>query len=340
VLAGEWMPIQFLKNNKGKFESVTANSGINQSVGWWNTIVPADFDNDGDTDYVVGNLGKNSFYRASPEYPVSIIAKDFDSNESFDTFLSLYLPQSFLNSDRKEYPAHLRDDMIKQMISMRAKFQTYRSYALAPMNEVLTDEQKKGALKLTANEFRSCYLKNDGGKFTLTPLPVQAQWSLLCGMIAEDFDGDGNLDVLINGNDFGSDVSTGRYDAMNGLLIRGDGKGNFTPASILQSGVFIPGNGKALVKLRGNSGNCLIAAGQNKGAYKVFELKKDNRSIPLEPLDVSATIQYKNGHKQKRETTYGASFLSQSGRSLMLDNNIVSIEVTNSLGVKRKLSLQ
>lgn len=339
VLAGEWMPIQFFKNKKGTFENVTLKSGINKSTGWWNSIVPGDFDNDGDVDYIVGNLGKNSFYRASSEYPVNIIAKDFDNNESFDAFLSLYLPGSSHNPVRKEYPAHLRDDMIKQMISMRARFQTYRSYATATMNDVLTDEQKKGAIKLHANEFRSCYLQNNGGNFKLFALPIQAQWSTLCGMIAEDFDGDGNLDVLISGNDFGADVSTGRYDAMNGLLIKGDGKGNFKATSILESGVFIPGNGKALVKFRNSSKKCLIAAGQNKGPYKIFELKNDIRSVVAEPLDVSAIVRYRNGKTQKREINYGSSFLSQSGRFLLLGNNVVSVEVTNSLGAKRKLSL-
>ncbi len=338
VLASEWAPIRFIKNNKGVFENITSSLGIDKSKGWWNTIAPGDFDNDGDMDYIVGNLGKNSFYRATDQYPVSIIAKDFDSNESFDAIMSLYLPESFQKPERKEYPAHLRDDMIKQMISMRMKFQTYRSYAVTPMKDILTEEQKKGAFKLEANYLQSSFLRNDGGKFTLVALPMQAQWSVLCGMVAEDFDGDGNLDVLLNGNDYGTDVSTGRYDAMNGLLLKGNGKGNFYALSILQSGVFIPGNGKALVKLRGSNGECLIAAGQNRGAHKLFSLKKNNRAIAMQPLDVAAILEYKNGKKQKREINYGSSFLSQSGRFLLVNDDVRSIEVIDSKGNKRRLA--
>ena len=67
------------------------------------------------------------------------------------------------------------------------------------------------------------------GKFTMVPLPVEAQISQLNGMVVDDFDGDGNLDVAISGNDYGTEVATGRYDAFNGLMLKGDGKGNFKP---------------------------------------------------------------------------------------------------------------
>ena len=106
----------------------------------------------------------------------------------------------------------------------------------------------------------------------MIPLPLQAQVSVINGMIADDFDGDGNLDVLINGNDFGTEVTIGRYDALNGLLLKGDGKGNFQPLTILQSGIYIPGDGKALVKLAGASGKYLMAASQNKGDLKLYAL--------------------------------------------------------------------
>src|SRR5258708_18272954 len=119
------------------------------------------------------------------------------------------------------------------------------------MDEVLTPEQRKGALRLKSNTSKSCYLRNDGnGKFTMIPLPNQTQVSAINGMVVDDFDGDGNLDVMINGNDFGTEVGVGRYDALNGLMLKGDGKGHFNPQSILQSGVYIPGDGRALVKLQ------------------------------------------------------------------------------------------
>jgi hypothetical protein len=275
VLAGEWMPITFLKNDKGVFKNVSSTSGINNQVGWWNTIAPGDFDNDGDIDYLAGNVGENSFYKASDQYPVAVYAKDFDNNGSYDAIPSLYLPATMDDKTKKEFPAYGRDDLIKQMIAMRSRFQSYRTYANATMDSVLTEEQRKDAIIYHANNLRSGYIRNDGnGKFTLQPLPMQAQLSMLCGMAIDDFDGDGNLDVVINGNDYGTDVSTGRYDALNGLFMKGDGKGNFAPQTILQSGIYIPGNGKALVKLRSKSGSCLLAASQNRGPLKYSNLKE------------------------------------------------------------------
>ena len=117
---------------------------------------------------------------------------------------------------------------------------------------------------------------NEGnGKFSLIPLPVEAQISVLNGMVADDFDGDGNLDIAINGNDWGTEVLTGRYDALNGLILTGDGKGNFSALSIAESGIYIPGNGRGLISLKGSSGKLLLAASQNRGSLKLFELKKN-----------------------------------------------------------------
>ncbi len=339
ILAGEWMPVTFFKNDKGNFRNVTALSKIGNQIGWWNTIAAGDFDNDGDIDYVVGNLGQNSIYKPNAQYPVSIYAKDFDNNGSFDAIPSLYLPASQEEPVKKEFPAPSRDDIIKQIIGMRSKFQNYKSYATATMNQLFTAEQLKDALILNANNFTSSYCKNEGnGKFTLVPLPFQAQLSTLSGMIVDDFDGDGNLDVVINTNDFGTEVTIGRYDALNGLMLKGDGKGNFIPQTILQSGVFIPGNGKALIKLRGKNNSYLMAAAQNRGLLKVFELKKGSANLSILSNDESAEIEFKNGKKQKLEFYYGASFLSQSARFLKIDKDVLSVVIFNSHGKTRKIN--
>src|SRR5205085_10751758 len=119
------------------------------------------------------------------------------------------------------------------------------------MDSVLPRDQRNDAIIYHANDLTSSYIRNDGnGKFTIKQLPVQAQLSMLCGMQVEDYDNDGNLDVVINGNDFSTEVNTGRYNALNGLVMKGDGNGNFKALSILQSGIYIPGNGKSLVQLQ------------------------------------------------------------------------------------------
>jgi hypothetical protein len=340
VITGEWMPVVFYKNNKGTFEDVTGQSNIADKKGWWTSIAPGDFDNDGDIDYIVGNLGLNSFYKASAKYPVSIYAKDFDNNGSFDAIPTLYLPTSQEDTTKREYPAHVRDDMTKQLISFKSKFQNYSSYANATFDKMFTPDEMKDVLKLQVNEFSNSYIRNDGnGKFTLTSLPMATQYSCMNGMQAEDFDNDGNLDLLVIGNDYGTEVSVGQYDACNGWFLKGDGKGNFKPLSIMESGWFVPGNAKALVKLKGANGKCLIAASQNKGPLKVFQSNREVRMIDVKPGEVSALIYYKDGHTQKREINYGYSFLSQSGRFLNVDDKVQSVEIININGSKRSINL-
>jgi len=337
ILAGEWMPVTFLKNEKGIFKNVTSSSGISNYLGWWTTITPGDFDNDGDIDYVVGNLGENTFYKASDRYPVSIYAKDFDKNGVLECIPTKYMKDK--DGNLKEFTAHTRDDVVDQMPFIKKRFLSYNAFAEATFDKLFTPEEIKDALKLQANYFKSSLIKNNGnGRFENIPLPSVAQFSSLNGMFADDFDGDGNLDVVINTNDYGTEVSTGRYDALNGLLLKGKGDGTFIPLSFLQSGIYIPGNGKALVKLRGKKGKYLIAAGQNRGPLKVFELKRYINSVPLEANDVSAQLKYKNGLSQKQEFYYGSSFLSQSARFLCIDNNVVSVTIYDSGGKTRKIN--
>ncbi len=339
ILSGEWMPLTFLTNNKGIFNNVTTQTGIGSQVGWWNTLTAGDFDNDGDMDYIAGNLGNNSFYKASQKYPVSVYAADFDNNGKYDAIPSIYLQTSQADHSLKEYPVYTRDDAIKQLLPLRNTFINYHSYATATMDKVLTKDQVKNAIIYKANNFNSYYLQNNGGgKFSLHPLPYQAQVSMINGMLADDFDGDGNLDVLLNGNDYGTEVSVGRYDALNGLLLKGNGKGAFLPQSILQSGIYIPGNGKALVKLRGKEGKYLVAASQNRGPIKVFEFKNRLNNIALQPDDIYATIQFKNGLEQRREFYYGSSFQSQSSRFLTTDNNVKSVTIFNNKKAARSIS--
>jgi len=338
IIAGEWMPVTFFKNNHGKLQNVTSQTGISTQSGWWNSIVAGDFDNDGDIDYIVGNLGENSFFRASDQYPVNIYAKDFDNNGSIDAIVTVFLKDQ--NGIKKEYTAMNRDDIMNQLPGLKKKFLTYKQFADADIHQLFTTDEMKGALILHANNFKSCYIKNNGkGKFELQPLPAMAQLVPLNGMIVDDFNGDGNPDVGIAGNDYGNEVTDGRYDAMNGLVLLGDGNGNFTAQTILRSGLFIPGDAKALIKLKGPNNDYLLAASQNRGPLKIFKLKKGIRSIPLQPSDIRAEIKYKNGNIQKQEFYYGSSFLSQSARLLSIDSNVVSVTIYDTKRNTRKIKI-
>jgi len=339
ILMGEWMPITFFKNTNGKFSNVSASTGIAHHLGWWNSIVAGDFRGVGRTDYIVGNTGLNTLYKASEEYPVYITSKDFDNNGGYEAIPSTFLPAR--DGKLKEFPTHGRDAVFEKMPFMKKRFNNYQSFATSTMDEIFTAEMQKDGLRLKATNLQSCYLRNDGaGKFTIIPLPLAAQVSTVYGMVVDDFDADGNVDVLINGNDYSTEVSIGRYDALNGLLLRGDGKGGFSPLSIQQSGIYIPGNGKGLIKLLGASGRYLIAASQNRDELKLFELRRKIHSFPIHSKDVVAYVKYKNGKSEKIEFYQGTSFLSQSGRFLCVNNNVSGIEITDYRGNKRSLPIQ
>jgi hypothetical protein len=340
ILAGEWMPVRFLKNDHGKFRDVTASTHIANQIGWWNSITPGDFDNDGDMDYVVGNLGENSFYKASDQYPVSIYAKDFYNQGTVQCILTSFIKDK-QGGEPKEFITDARDDVMGQLPFLKKRFLTYKDFGKATFDQVFTAQELKNSIKYSANNFSSSYIRNNGdGTFTMERLPDAVQYSAINGMVTEDFDGDGNLDICMNTNEYGTEPSFGRYDASNGLILKGDGKGRFTPLTILQSGIFIPGNGKAMVKLRSGDGSYLVAASQNKGQLKLFHLKKGNRFLSILPMDVAATVVYKDGRRQKREIGYGNSFLSQSGRFVVIDPKMAYVEVTDSKGQIRKIAVE
>jgi hypothetical protein len=335
ILAGEWMPITVLKNSGGKFRDASAETGINNEAGWWNSLAAGDFDNDGDIDYIAGNLGENSFYRASNEFPVNVYAKDFDNNRSFDAITTVFMkdPQGI----KKEYTAQNRDDIMEQLPPLKRKFLTYKDFANTDINGLFPADSLKAALHLRANNFKTGFIKNLGnGKFEMHPLPALAQLAPVYGMVVDDFNGDGNLDVLLSGNDFGTEVTNGRYDALNGLLLNGDGKGAFIPQSIAQSGVFIPGDAKALVKLRGDNNNYLVAASQNAGPLKLFGKKTTTQQlIPLNAGDKAVLFTLVNGMHRKEELYYGNSFISQSARFIAVSAGVAKAEVIDGKGNRR-----
>ena len=336
IVTGEWMPIGFFKNTNGVLKNISAGSNINSQTGWWNSIAGGDFDNDGDVDYIAGNLGENSFYRGNEKYPVSLYAKDFDNNQSIDPIITLYLKDQ--EGKPEEFIAHNRDDINNQLPGLKKRFLTYKDFGKADFNDVFNDSERKGVLHLSANNFKSSFIRNLGnGKFEMVALPEQAQLAPIYGMVIDDYNSDGNLDVALTGNDYGTEVSTGRYDAFNGLLLLGNGKGGFSPQTILQSGLYIPGDGKALVKLKGVQGHYLLAASQNNGPLKIFRKKQAARLVSLQPDDEYAIFYFRNGSRRKEEFYYGSSFLSQSSRYLQLGQGIQKAEIKSAGNKTRTL---
>jgi enediyne biosynthesis protein E4 len=332
MLVGEFMPITFIKNEKGK--KFLRPVQLPNSTGWWNSITAGDFDEDGDIDYVAGNLGFNSRHKASSTQPLCIYAKDFDKNGRIDPVMCYYV-----QGENYIYPT--RDEMIKQVNAFRGRFETYESFAKATFATSFTTEELQDAFVVKSNCFESSYIENKGnGIFEKRPLPVQAQFAPLFGMLSQDYNGDGYLDILLTGNSYCTEASTGRYDAFTGLLLAGDGKGNFKIIPNMASGFFADGDAKGLAQLTMQNGKSLIINANNSGTAKTFMLNDSlEKKVPVNKTDAYAMLYKKDGGYFKQEFYFGNSYLSNSSRVIAVGQKIKSIAVFDNNGIKREIKL-
>jgi len=269
---------------------------------------------------------------------LKIYVKDFDNNGSLDAVITTFLKDPL--GVKREYTAFNRDDIVNQLPGLRKQFPSYKDFANADIAQLFTAQQLQGAYTLHANNLKSCFIKNLGnGKFEMHPLPVMAQMAPLYGMVAGDFNNDGNLDIALAGNDFGNEVTNGRYDAFNGLVMLGDGQDNFAPQTISNSGLFLPGDAKAMVRLKGTGNHLLLAASQNRGPLKIFRSRNDAlKIIPLKSGDKAIFITLKSGAVRKEEIYYGNAFFSQSSSFVLADASTRKITITGRDGHTREIN--
>jgi len=263
VVTGEWMSLRFFKNNQGKsFTEVTEDVFLPEQRGWWYDIEKGDFDNDGDMDLVVGNLGLNYKYQASKEKPFRVYLNDFDKNATYDIVLSY-------KSEDTEYPVRGRQCSSEQMPAIKEKFKNYNSFASASLKEIYSDQMLEESLKYEITSFASIYLENKEGKFTAQPLPYQAQLSNINALWVKDIDADGNLDVVLGGNLYNAEVETPRNDASYGLWLKGDGKNGFTAQLPRESGLVLGGDVRNMKEIKVGEQTHLLVAKNNQAIQQV-----------------------------------------------------------------------
>lgn len=336
LLAGEWMPLILLKNSSGKFDQAI-QIGDDKAVGWWNSLASGDFDMDGDMDYVAGNLGSNSLIQTSWQSPVSLYAGDYDNNKYLDLIPTAYYLDE--TGELKEYPYFGRTDMEKQVKEFKDLYPEHKEFGMTPIEEVMARLPDVTALLLKANYQKTSYIENRGnGEFIVKELPSEVQLAPVFAILTGDFTDDQLPDIILTGNDYGNEVAIGRYDALNGLLLRGDGKGNFEPMNMQQSGIIIPGDGKSLARLQASDSTLMVISGQNRGKLGLFKSKYSYQSIALEPNDYAAIVHLQEMGSYREEIPYGNSYLSHSGRRLWLPPNVKNVEIINYQGEKRSLS--
>jgi hypothetical protein len=208
-------------------------------------------------DFVVGNLGLNARLRASVTEPAAMYVKDFDGNGFPEQVISSY-------NGGVSYPIPLRDDLLRAIPSLSARYPTYKSYARQTVADIFPGDALAGAVRKTAYTFATSLVHNDGGgSFTVVPLPDEAQLAPVYGILATDVDRDGHTDLLLAGNLDGLKPEYGRMASSDGLLLRGDGKGAFVPVRAPESGFRVPGQTRDIQRVRTASGDLILVARNN-----------------------------------------------------------------------------
>ena len=263
VLLGEFMPLSIFLNQNAQFIPLK-DPNLEKNRGWWNSLAAADFDEDGDLDFVAGNFGLNTRYRASETEPLCIYAKDYDRNGQIDPIFTYFL-------QGKEVPVHPRDALAQQIPALKKRFLDYATYGKMTFNALIHPDERREVQRVAATQLANMYIENRGkAGFRFHPLPTVAQTAPINALQVGDYDGDGHLDLLAVGNHYDEDVQIGRQDAFNGLLLRGDGRGHFAPQTAHQSGFWVPDDARSMVTIKLASGKNQTWIGVNRGKIRIF----------------------------------------------------------------------
>jgi len=265
IVAGEWMPLKAFLTQGPLFVDVSKQWFPFPSDGWWNCLASGDFDKDGDIDLVVGNYGLNSHLKANENHPLQLYYSDIDGNGSVDPIITHYIGS-------ESVPLALRDDMIGQVPVLKKKFNDYAIYAKAGITEILSADQLATTPVLKASTMTSIYLENTGQRFIRKELPVEAQVAPVHAIAVTDLNHDGNDDLILAGNNLSNRIYLGRDDANHGVVLLGDGKGNFHYLPQPQSGLHLKGEVRSVV-VEGDR----VFFGVNNEALKSYRIQSPSK---------------------------------------------------------------
>lgn len=264
IIVGEWMNPIIMENNNGEFKNISENAGTASHKGWYNTITSADLDGDGDTDFVLGNHGLNSRFRASTEEPIRLYVNDFDQNGSPEQIFTRVI-------DGRNLPYTLKHELQMQIPAIKKKYLKYESFKDQTMEDIFTPEQlEKSVVSEVTNLSSSVMINNGDGTFDIQALPLEAQLSPVYAISIADFNNDSNLDILLGGNLNRVKPQVGKYDSNYGILLAGDGQGSFTTVEKPLVGLSLGGEVRDFMVKTLNGEKVLFVAMNNESvkAYK------------------------------------------------------------------------
>jgi hypothetical protein len=257
LIAGDWMPVMLFNNDKGKLKDISVEAGLKNTNGMWASLTPADVDGDGKIDFIVGNSGYNDQFKASEKEPMTMYVADFDNDGLIDPIVCYYI-------EGKSYPMASKDELLDEIPSLKKKYVHYSDYADATINDIFSKQQLSKAKTFSCNQLASGILFNNGDEhFEFKPFPLQAQFSKMYSAITDDFDNDGENDILIAGNFFSYKTELGKDDAGLGLLIKADKNRNIQTIDPSESGCYIDGDVRAMTEIKNDFGKFIVIAKNN-----------------------------------------------------------------------------
>ncbi len=265
LLAGEWMPLTFFLNREGFLKDATQKAGLEHSSGWWNTLEAGDFDGDGDMDFIAGNLGLNTFLKATKDQPMVMYLKDFNNDGQLDPVIARTV-------NGKEYPVATRDEILRNFKSLRSLFPNYSDFAGKTVSQIFGDRLKDSIQVKKVYEMRSSLIENLGdGSFRLQPLPKRMQFAPILALTSADFNGDGYQDLLAGGNMHRIRPSLGgRHDASYGWYLKGKGNGTFEAVEKDKDGFTVGGEVREIKKIKTGPEDFIILVARNDAKLLLY----------------------------------------------------------------------